>query len=792
MDFAILFVASFLTLGLEILLTRVFSVVMFASHSFLAISVTLLGTGIGALAAYRARADDPRSVRRVAAAALVLLGVLVVVSFWGLLQIEFLPRIVPGASTFNTRLSYFQAHPEALRPWKLYFAVALGLLPFLVGGYLQARVLRAAPARFGLLYGADLLGATAGSIALPLLLYPLGLTGVLGVCVLLAAALALVLSPPTRSWRSWGPVLPVLLMAALWGTGTFRVQHAAGFDEADTVREMWSPMSRVALQRSAADGRDMYVIDNASRTFYARDVPEDVQAYAQELYTIPFALRAGGSALIIASGGGQENVMAHHLGLTRILAVEIASPIVRDIVGRRKDEPGNPYLLSGLDYEIADGRSVAMRSRERWDVIEMTEVNFLTIAGLMSQAWSPYFVFSQEAFGEYLERLAPDGLLAYEVYAPALNAETGTAARRIRSMVAGMKAVGVSDPAPQVMVLDRHYGEGFRLSTMVKRSPYTADDLRRIRELARERGARILFPPQPTDPGSPAAPLDPSEVRFAAAVGDMIRDTRPIDGPFDTMFRRDLGREPINDDRPFLTGSGLVDARLPDERMIGWLYRNLLAVLGLILLSFLGLPAWLARRSGSKLAADPRLLGIVGLTGVGFMLVEMAGIYRYQLYLEHPTVAMMVILSGMILGAGFGSLHSHRIAAPTAQRALVRYAAASTLGVCAVSLAGPMVLHRVLLALPMVGVAPLVFALFAALGFLLGHVVPLTMAAFAREQGPVLAWSWSLTVTGSVLGTVLGSILSRDFGMFLVALLGVAAYALVVPLALGRGAEPTA
>lgn len=50
-----LFVVSAVTLGLEILLTRVFSVVLFASHSFLAISLALLGTGSGALLVYFAK-----------------------------------------------------------------------------------------------------------------------------------------------------------------------------------------------------------------------------------------------------------------------------------------------------------------------------------------------------------------------------------------------------------------------------------------------------------------------------------------------------------------------------------------------------------------------------------------------------------------------------------------------------------------------------------------------------------------------------------------------------------------
>jgi hypothetical protein len=42
-----------------------------------------------------------------------------------------------------------------------------------------------------------------------------------------------------------------------------------------------------------------------------------------------------------------------------------------------------------------------------------------------------------------------------------------------------------------------------------------------------------------------------------------------------------------------------------------------------------------------------------------------------------------------------------------------------------------------------------------------------------------LAWCWAITVTGSVFGTVIASILARDYGMFLVAVLGILSYLFV-------------
>jgi hypothetical protein len=107
------------------------------------------------------------------------------------------------------------------------------------------------------------------------------------------------------------------------------------------------------------------------------------------------------------------------------------------------------------------------------------------------------------------------------------------------------------------------------------------------------------------------------------------------------------------------------------------------------------------------------------------------------------------------------------------------------LGSIALFLVVPLWGHRVLLWLPMAALLPLVFVAFTALGFLLGHVVPLSIDRYGYKQSNLLAWCWAITVTGSVFGTVLASILARDYGMFLVAVLGVLSYLCVVAVNLG-------
>jgi hypothetical protein len=281
---------------------------------------------------------------------------------------------------------------------------------------------------------------------------------------------------------------------------------------------------------------------------------------------------------------------------------------------------------------------------------------------------------------------------------------------------------------------------------------------------------------------------------YLQGVTDCCRDTEPIQGLTATLRLRNGRNIPINDDRPYVVGSGMMSKANPYESLIGSLYRPLLSIMGSLAFVFLALP-FVVRRpgGGERVRIDPRLVLVLAFTGVGFMFIEMAGIYKYQLYLHHPTLAMIVVLSSMILGAGFGSLHSGTIPEGKKESRISFYSVGVVLGSIVLLLVIPLWVHRLLLWLPILALLPLVFVAFTSLGFLLGHVVPLSIDRYTHKQSNLLAWCWAITVTGSVFGTVLASIFARDYGMFLVAILGILSYLFVAAVNLsGMAIAPTA
>jgi hypothetical protein len=808
----VLFVVSMATLGIEVLLTRVFSVVLLSSHSFLAISLTLLGSGAGAIMAYLSPKTEEDQQDRIKIYLLAMLALTVVVSFFTLLHVEFIPRcledpdthVVNCNMTFNKIETLITSRPDLFNMWKLYGVVPIVFLPFLLAGYIQAFIFRHAPKRFSLYYGVDLLAATAGAVTLPLLLYPIGLAGTIATVVLWIALPAIYLmATRLREWTTAGvATAPVAIMAVLMALGGYNIKHPAGFSEDRVERQYWTPMSRVSLVKESDNRHEMYVIDNASRTLYAQATPEGVKRFQFELFNGPFELKAGGKALVIASGGGQELVMADHDGIKDIDAVEIAGPIVRDIVNAKKDDPGNPYLLPSVHWFIADGRSVVKRTKKMYDVIEMMEVNFHSLAGVVSQAWSPYFIFTQEAFAEYLSKLTPDGYLCYTYFSRGPSPVGGDKNCRFRSFVAGMHKAGIENPEDHFVSLVQKYGYGWRSMVMAKKSPFTMEELVKLMQIYEvKKGLEPTHHPEQAEttvlqypdlrPAVDAGLMTEEQLRiwepdrqYFKPVRDMCRNAKPLEGLLANIKTPPSFNTGTNDDRPFMYGSGFRRINSPQETMIRNLYRDLLIIMFVLAIIFVALP-FLVRQgdSGQSVRLDPRLFLILVCTGLGFMFVEMAGIYKYQLYMKHPTIALVVILSGMILGAGLGSMHSGRIAAAKGEASIAFYALASAVGSALLLVAAPIYAHGFMLWLPLEGLLPVAFVAFAALGFLLGHVVPLSIATYAADQERLLAWCWAITVTGSVFGTVTASILSRDYGMFLVAAVGIACYLIVATTA---------
>jgi hypothetical protein len=223
------------------------------------------------------------------------------------------------------------------------------------------------------------------------------------------------------------------------------------------------------------------------------------------------------------------------------------------------------------------------------------------------------------------------------------------------------------------------------------------------------------------------------------------------------------------------------------ERMnVGVLVLALLVVISAVaVVVFLVLPLALSpqARSGRNIT----LLYFIAV-GLGYILVEIAFIQRFVLFLGHPTYALTVVVFLMLLSSGMGSVASRRwIAEPT------RVALAMVFIIVALLiyvLALPPLLGA-LVGLPFLFKLMISALLLIPLGFAMGMPFPSGLRALSHRTATdendsakhgAVEWAWAMNAASSVLGSVLAMVIAIQFGLNMTLGCGAAAYLLALLL----------
>jgi hypothetical protein len=769
-------------LMLEVLLTRVAAVTLFANLAFAVIALSLFGLAVGSAWAQTdssaSEEDQERQIRTsllVAGAAALLAAILAT-------KLPLVPDELSfqghSATTFSQRRSAFNLDPLQIHWALIALLVVVQGVPFAMAGFAQARLLARAGHSVSLLYAVDLAGATLGALGALVALRHFGAAnGVAFVAVLFVLSALIDGGAPSRSVLA-GAGGVVALGIALLVAFPLDIKHAAGFSETNVVAVDWSALARVGLYIGVYRGHggtgsldeSTLVVDNtsASEVAFAHDA-----RFSENLERIPYLLRPDGDVLVIGAGGGQEieTALATAPGRQRrVDAVELADGeerLMRRFFGKRSD-----FLLDqpGVHYTIGDGRSFIEIATRRWDVIGMKEVNFHSFAGQAASAWSPSLLFTTEAVRTEIEHLTPEGLLAINrgMY---FGGEMASTLQLISTIRSAAEQLGV-ELGPRLLLVDRPRPSGFQRLFVVAARPFTDAELDLALRTAEAQGLVVRRSPRTLYP--PVEELVTAPYREALA-----------------HIRSDRGLlvEPTTDDHPFgqqqlpflsaLLGrdetAGVADLQRADARIL-----TASAMLLLVL------TAALIRSGTRKVKADVyfRALGqlaICALLGVGFMLLEVVLVERTSILLGHPTVAFVAVVTSMLCGLGVGSLLSGRFQpeGTTARSVVVGLLAVLVVEILAVSPVGAVSSVRAIgpaLRPWIVGAALFLGAV--PLGALLPSVIRLSIGFRAAST----AACWSTNAAGSVLGTIAAALMVRTLGFSATGRTALCLYGLAVVL----------
>jgi hypothetical protein len=743
------------TLALQVLLTRVLSAVLAYHFSFLAISLALLGVGAGGLVVYLRQGwaegpVEPRLARWSAG-----LAALLVVMPVALVRLDYSTGLGAGV-TVDFALT-------------LVAICVLAAVPFCVAGVVIALAVRGYARWIGTVYAFDLLGAAVGALAVVPLLWLVSGTTLL-VALSLLAALAALLFGGGRI--AVGAIALAAVAVALAATTSLYAlpPHTTGPD-VEPVAERWTPLSRV-LGYPPPAGSDFALL------FYDRVyAPVPVRAPGAPLpdwralrlgpQSVGYELAGPGHTLVIGGGGGRDIENALSAGQRRVDVIEL-NRAIREIVDEDLARwSGSPYSLPGVSVDIGDGRSRLAARDTRYDVIHIGFTDTLSANSAAGFALTEANLYTREAYGEYFDHLAPGGVLSVS----RLHRLVGDEALRATVLaLAALEDQGVEQPERNVVVmLGRDIFNELYGTVLVRREPWSAAELDRIRTLARERGEGVAY--------APGGPYQLEWADLAAAPGYE---------EFCRSYRLDVC--PPTDDRPFffnMTRLGDLAAAPPP----GYFFTTdpvrvlalTLAVLLVLCAAAFGLPLLLAP---SRAHPPLRTMVFFAAIGLGFLLLEIALIQRFVLFLGFPTYALSIVLFSLLLSTGLGSLLSARVADP--RRALLT-ALTFACGLLAVAAVGLQSLLAALIDLPFAARVALSVAMLAPAGVALGMAMPIGLTRLSGLHPGAVPWAWAVNGVTSVLASVLAVGVAITWGLTAVVVLALACY-LAALLDAARGA----
>jgi predicted membrane-bound spermidine synthase len=675
-----LFLITSCTLMLQIVQTRILSVVAWYHLAFFAISMAMFGLTAGAVWVYLRR--DRFTDKTLSYDLAYHSAAFAVVTGAGLLiQMTLAPVVKLSLASLWTWVE---------------LALCMSI-PFFFSGIVVSLALTRSPFPIGLVYAVDLAGAALGCLGVLVLLNSTdGPSAVLWIAALGAAsALCFAASgvgtkpsplPPLDSLlHRRGALFIVLVTCAilngrvdyglqpLVAKGKFESSSSHVFREWNTYSRvaaypiykrkpwLWGPSPKFSPDDLSPIEQLPLNIDGDAGTTAFRfrgDLSEfaflkyDITNLA---YHLPNRKRAG----VIGVGGGRDVLSAAVFGFQDITGVEINPIFVKLLTSKLYfADFANLAGLDGVKLVVDEARSWFARTEGRFDIVQMSLIDTWAATGAGAFSLSENGLYTVEAWKMFLDRLTLNGVYSVSRWH---NSHDPTETGRMLSLaVAALMELGVSEPYRHIFLATA----GNIANLIVARQPFSSSDLKCLEDAASFYEYQVLMSPT---------------TKFESSLLHTIATARSRDQLEDYTSRHAFDLTPPTDDRPFFFNQLPVNKPVQalyfavraaggEVEMAGVRAGNLIATVTLLLLFLISLGLVLATiviplRSAIKDAGRKLVVGgtlYFFLIGVGFMAVEIALLQRMSVFLGHPIYSLSVSLFTLILATGIGSLLSDK------------------------------------------------------------------------------------------------------------------------------------
>ncbi len=762
-------------LAYEVLLTRLFSIIQWHHFSYMIISLALLGYGASG-SFLTLLGGEP--ARWHFAGCFVGNTILFALSAVG---VFLLAQRVP-----------FNALEIGWDPRQLLYLLLLYLLlaiPFFCVANAFGLTFMQYREQIHRIYAFDLVGAGTGALGVILLLYavpPATALVVLGVLGLAAAGVAVLES----RWSRWGLIAVLGLMAvgfglperwtALQPSAYKGLSQALRVIGAQRVAERSSPLGLLtvvyneqvplryapglSLAATALPPPQLGLFNDGDElgaiTLFTGRL--ETLAYLDELTSaLPYHLLRNPQVLVLGAGGGADVLQALYHRARLVEAVEL-NPQVVELVRRDFGAfAGGLYERADVRVQVGEARGFVAGSRQRYDLIQVALLDAFNTAAAGLYALSESYLYTVEAFQQYLQHLNPGGMLAVTRW---LRLPPRDSLKLFATAVVAMERLGVPDPGSRLLLI-----RGWKTSTLVvKNGAFSEAEMAILRNFCRQRAFDpAWYSGMKADEANRFNLLErPYLYEGAVAILGPEREDFLARYPFDVR--------PATDDKPYFfhffkwrvlpellalrARGGLGQLEWGYLVLVATLVQALLAGVVLILL-----PLWLGRRQGLAKGHGQRGRVLIYFTaiGLGFLFLEIAFIQKFILLLSHPLYAVAVVLCAFLVCAGLGSAFSRRLAD---QRWAVLWAVAGITGLAVVYLLALPILFPWALSWPEPVKIVCAVVLIAPLAFWMGMPFPLGLAQLSQAAPGLVPWAWAINGCASVVSAVLATLLAVQVG----------------------------
>lgn len=751
----------------QVMLTRVFSAIVFYHFAFVAVSLTMFGLTLGAIRVFvQWRGYEQQAL------------------------LEKLPSLLARSSVFSALGVAALLLPEIGIPYldSVLLAVLVALVfftqAFVNAGAVIAIILTRFASGVSGLYAADLAGAAVGCWMTILLLDTLGLIN----SMLLSAAI-----PGLAGWfaaYSIGQRLqPRTRMALLIAPGLlisgFVIQST--YPERlvlHTVKqranyivdyEAWNSYSRITVGKTeivppqdqtlaasaikeAGDVPQKWILIDSNAATALTEFDGDlskIDFMRRDITASAYALRKPEHVGVIGLGGGRDVLIARLYGARNVTGIEVNRTIFDILTGHYAEFTGFLHRRPGVTLVNDEARGYIARNKEPFDLIQVSLVDTWAAAASGAFALSENGLYTLEAWQDFWNALSPQGMLSFtRWYQP--EKHVGELYRMLSLAHNLLEAQGVQHPAQHIAVAT--YPENHLATLVVSKSPIAPAEAARFSQELEAMGFRAIALPG------------------TAVNGDI----KQLIGEGEIPLTAGLDFSPPTDDRPFffnmLTVSGILRQQNRHQNMLNNSAISLLLLLlaGLTIVAIALIFRPFRRETGSLKARGAGLpFAYFALIGLGFMLVEVPLIQRLSLYLGRPVLALAAVLFGLLLATGMGSAVSGRI-----RWSKSRMIGLNMLSVTAVALAMNSLTGSTY-TWPEPGRIAMSLALTMLPGFCMGMAFPLGLAACQRRGlGDLLPWLWAVNGAASVIGSVLALVIAIFYGITAALFAAVLCYAM--------------